>query len=268
MKAVSMAALSVILAAGCLPVDTRPPPGRAVVTVSGDDTSSGWTTDDGWFVRYDRQLISLGNVGIEEGPCVSYAESHYVRIIDLSQSGPQRLAEEYAIGTCPVMVEVRQPPEEVVLGANVEDEDVALLRTIGSDPYVQDRGVGLHLAGTATRGETALRFAWSIRENLIYGGCNEIAFTTDATVELDVRVVTSALFSDPVLSGGAAGSHFEPFAAADADADGEVTLDELDAVPLEAGGRNTFGAWFYEHTVPELVTIGGKRCMPGRFQED
>jgi hypothetical protein len=267
MKVVPIAVFTVVCSAGCLPIDTRPPPGRAVVTVSSDDTSSGWTTDDGWLVRYERQLISLGNVGVVEGPCALYAESHYVRILDLSGTEPQKLALVYALGTCPVIFEVRQPPEEVVLGAGVDDEEVALLRTVGSDPYIQERGVGLHLAGTATRGETTLGFAWSFRENLIYPGCVDVAFAPEATTTLDVRVGTAALFSDPALSAGAPGSHFDPFAAADADADGEVTLDELDAIPLEAGNR-TLGAWFYEKTVPELVTVGGQRCMPGIFIED
>jgi len=61
--------LGVLLLASCLPIDTRPPPGRALVTVSSDDTSEGFVTDDGWTVRYDRTLVSLGNFGIAEGPC-------------------------------------------------------------------------------------------------------------------------------------------------------------------------------------------------------
>jgi hypothetical protein len=271
--------LATVFFASCLPVDTRPLPGRANVTVSSDDTSNGFVTDDGWLVRYDRQLVSLGNVGVVEGPCELYAESHYVRILDLSHTLPQKLAELYALGTCPLIFEVRAPTSNVVLGAGVDRDDEAFLQTLGSNPYVENLGVALHLAGSATRGESSKRFAWSIRDNLIYGpvdGCGDTSFTTDVTTTLGIRVSTAALFSDPTLSGGIAGSHFDAFAAADTDADGEITLEELDQLtPAELEGSLnemgepwTFGSWFYLRTAPGLVSVNGNPCMPGRFIED
>jgi hypothetical protein len=262
--------LGALLLASCLPIDTRPPPGRGVVTVSSDDTSEGFATDDGWTVRYDRQLVSLGNFGIAEGPCEPYAESHYVRILDLSRTEPQKLVEIYALGTCPFIVEVRPPPAEVIRGAGVSAEDVTFLSTPGSDPYHRDRGIGLHLAGTATRAERTVRFAWSLRENLVYGdgSCGEMSFVTDMTTTLDLHVNTARLYSDPALTAGVPGAIFEPFARADADGDGEVTLEELDAVPFEGGERPTLGGWFYQKTLAELVSVGGRTCTPGRFIED
>jgi hypothetical protein len=263
-------ALATLLLTSCLPVDTRPPPGRALVTVSSDDTGAGFTTADGWLVRYDRQLVSIGNFGVAEGPCEPYATSHYVRVLDLSRSEPQKLVEMYALGTCPFIVEVREPTPEVVLGAGVVEQDVAFLRTRGSDPYVRERGIGLHLAGIATRGDQTIRFAWSIRENLVYGAgsCGEISFVTDGQTTLDLHFDTAALFSDPALTGGVVEPRFDRFAAADADADGEVTLDELDAVPFEGGETGTLGGWFYKKTAVELVSVGGTRCIPGKFIED
>jgi hypothetical protein len=268
--------LLTIFASGCLPIDTRPLPGRALITVSSDDTSNGFSTDDGWLVRYDRQLVSLGNVGVVEGPCELYAESHYVRILDLSRTVPQKLAELYALGSCPVVFEVRAPPGTVVLGAGVEPEDKAFLQTPGSSPYVNDLGIALHLAGSATRGERSLSFAWSIRDNLIYGpvdDCGDATFTSEVTTSLDIRVRTADLFSDPSLADGVPGSHFDQFAAADANADDEITLEELDTVPLEGvpdggGGPWNFGKWFYRKTVPELLSVNGIPCSPGRFIED
>jgi hypothetical protein len=144
---------------------------------------------------------------------------------------------------------------------------------------VEDLGVALHLAGSATRGESSKSFAWSIRDNLIYGpvdGCGDTTFTTDTTTMLDIRVSTRALFSDPTLSGGVPGSHFDAFSAADADADGEITLEELDQLTpaelegslSETGEPWTFGSWFYRRTAPGLVSVNGNPCMPGRFTED
>jgi hypothetical protein len=255
----------------CLPIDTRPPPGSVLVSVSSDDTAAGVTTEDGWLVTYDTLLISLGNFGIAEGPCEQYAESHYVRILDLRRPEPQKLALLRALGHCPFIFEVSSPPDNAVLGAGVTEDAKTLMRTPGSDPYVKDRGVGVHAAGVATRGDSSVAFAWSFRENLAYGHlCGELSFESEVTASLDVHVRTASLFDDPEGSAGSPVARFGPFAAADADADGVVTLEELDAVPvaLSEGNFATLGARLYRKTARELIEPGGVPCMPGIFTED
>jgi hypothetical protein len=252
----------------CLPIDTRPPPGAVLVTVSSDDTTAGFTTEDGWTVTYDTLLISLGNFGIAEGPCEQYAESHYVRILDLRRQEPQKLALLRALGHCPFIFELSSPPEDAVLGAGVTEDMKTFMRTAGSDPYVKNRGVALHLAGTATQGDSAVAFAWSFRENLAYGHlCGDLSFESEVTISLDIRVRTASLFDDPAAPAGSPVARFGPFAAADADADGVVTLEELDAVPV-AGSSETLGERLYRKTARALIQPGGLPCMPGTFTED
>ena len=65
MRNVTLVALPVLVACGCLPVDTRPPPGRAVVTVSSDDTADGFTTDDGWRVDVPLPGVDPKDVSLE-----------------------------------------------------------------------------------------------------------------------------------------------------------------------------------------------------------
>ncbi len=267
----SALAFVTLLGAACLPIDTRPPPGLVVVSMSSDDTSGGMTTADSWLVRYERLLIGAGNFGIAEGPCVQYAEGHYVRILDLLQRGPQKLAQVRALGTCPFIFEIRTPPENAVLGAGVTAETKAFLRAPGSDPWVRDRGTTLHVAGTATKGPASVRFAWSFRENHVYGdgSCGEVTFESEVTTSLEIHVRTAALFDDLEAPAGSPASRFEPYAAADADADGEVTLEELDAVPVAGNVRfPTLGARLYQKTVAELFTIRDVTCVPAKFTEE
>ena len=88
------------------------------------------------------------------------------------------------------------------------------------------------------------------------------------TTALDIHVRTASLFDDPESPTGSPVARFAPYGAADADADGVVTLEELDAVPVAAGARETLAARVYRKTVREFIELGGVRCMPGTFTEE
>ena len=255
-------------ACGCLPTDERPPPGTALFRVSGDDVPAGFMTDDGWLVRYDEALIAIGNVNLFDD-CTPYAEGHYVRVVDLLRMGPQKLTLVNALGHCAFLFEVRSPPEDAVLGPGVTEAEKAFLRAPGSDPYVSNRAAVLHLAGAAERAGRTVRFAWSFRENLGYADCGVVNFDAETSALVDVRVRTASLFDaseDP-----ASPSSFEPFAAADADLDGTVTLEELDAVPLPNDPQYpTLGLRLYRKTARELPIVEGGQmpCKVGPFTEE
>ena len=92
---------SALATMGCLPRDTRPEPGSIATTVTGEDAlQTGFTTSDGWDIAFDEFFISLGEVGLEGDACNPYAESDYLRILDVRQPGAQRLNLMYALGSC------------------------------------------------------------------------------------------------------------------------------------------------------------------------
>lgn len=253
-------------ASGCLPSDSGPPPGSVLVTASGDELSpEGFATDDDWQIQYDLVLISMGNVN--QG-CETSSGGRYLRVLDLLVPGTQKLALVYARGeNCPFFFDVQSPPKNAVLGAGVSEADKSLMRTAGSDKYIQNQGVVFHVAGSATRAGTSLEFAWSFRENLWYENCFQLDIESETSQTLDIRVRTSALFDEPSDASGAVTSAFDPFAAADGDGDGEITLGELESVTFPNDPvYPTLGARLYRQTVPLLIHVGDRgSCPPGSF---
>lgn len=226
----------VILAASvalgsCLPADTRPEPGSlASVVVAEKAISAGFATSDGWDVAFDEFLISLGEVDLEGDDCNPYAEGDYLRILDMREPGPQRLNLMHALGTCEFSFLVEDPSRDAVLGSGVAEADKSMMRSAGSDAFVENRGVALHVAGSAERGDERYDFAWSFRHNLEYTDCGTVDFDSGSSGEVEIHVRGSVLFQQTVEADSPL--QFDGFASADLDGDHEITLDELNGVSL------------------------------------
>jgi hypothetical protein len=53
--------------AACLPADNRPVPASILVTAQPSEaTKHGFVTDDGWEVKFDRVLLALGDVDLDD----------------------------------------------------------------------------------------------------------------------------------------------------------------------------------------------------------
>jgi hypothetical protein len=258
------AAAAALALAGCLPDDTRPAPGTAVLRITADESlTTGLLTDDGWQVAYERFWLSLGEVRLLGDECEPYAESDYLRVLDLRVAGPQTVNTMHARGRCELGFQVRSPTESSVLGAGVSEEDRAFMREVASDPFVEDAGIALHVAGSATREQTTRRFEWSFRQRLDYL-CNVVSFQSGSKQALEIALHGDALFrprggdSDAAASPGAE-LGFDGFAAADENDDGEITLAELE---------RSLAAELYLERVPELLRFEQKRCFVAPLQEE
>lgn len=287
-------ALSAVLGStGCLPQDTRPPPGKIELTATNAGAfslnSPTTTTIDGWTVDLDRFLLSIGNAELGGSDCDFYSEARYRRILDLERSEPQRVCLLYALGHCDIGFVIRDPGNDRVLGAGVTAGEETFMRTPVPDDYTQDvngglgAGVSVFVEGTAHRGAVQKHFAWSFRRRFEYANCtlpsgSALARGVDLVSEhsdrIDIGIHGEALFLDSLGPDGAL--RFDAVASADSVAgndDGEVTLPELSLVPLaqaypnaiasgtdagvDAGAWSTLEDFVYLGLVPRLARFGG-----------
>jgi hypothetical protein len=243
----SVTLLCAAWSSGCLPGDTRPEAGVAHTTVTGSlATQQGTTTADGWTLEFDRALLAIGPIQLDdEPPCYKYAEYSepgYGRVIDVTQPGAQKLSDVYGRGPCPVDLQISPPDADAVLGVEVTQADKDFMRTPGSDRYVKNDGISFHLEGSATQATRVVRFRWDIRQKLYFTKCRATIdgkvqegfnYVPGQTTNVDLLIEAEALFRDD-RDRTTAALRFDPFAEADlrGDSNGEVTLEELAAISL------------------------------------
>lgn len=243
---VAVAALS----AGCLPSDTRPVPGELLVEVEESAVArSGFTTDDGWTLRFDRFVTALGGLGVGEGDdCIDYSLSFYDRLFDFTVAERSKLHLHYGLGTCELRYRLGSPSDDVILMGGVTDADRQRMRdprldelfggALQEEESESEGGVGLWVVGAGVKDGVEVRFNWEIRTEVALNRCFvaedvplSVTLGEGATLVQSAEVRPRELFRrSPSRT---APFEFAPFASADADGDGAITLDELAAVPVD-----------------------------------
>jgi hypothetical protein len=246
--AVGLAALD-----ACVPADNRPPPGRLTLTVSPSPAvQNGVLTADGWNVAFERVLVDIGRASLGNG-CARYSDSSYDRLLDVTTKSNQKLSVLYGIGECDIRFRVQPPSTDAVLGEGVSEDQKTELRTPGGDSYIPLGGIAIDVKGSASREGVTKRFHLTFRPRVRYGNCKldadggqAVNLQTDVDEVFDIRIEAEAVLRDDV-DAATASLRFEPFAIADKDGDGNVTLDELRRVPIsEIRDSGAFEAGLYE----------------------
>ena len=235
----ALAALPLALAA-C--GDAAPPagggaPGTVAFTTYGEDYIErqipAAAVAAGWAITYEKFLVVIGDVTVATAAGEVGARLSSSTLFDLKQPGEKPVAtfELPARTWDAVSYRVGPAGAQTALGPGVTEADRALVGAPGASVYA---------AGSATKGGVTKTFKWLFTKPTLLAGCGGEkdgrealgAVVTSGNVDqIQLTIHGDHLFYDDLQS-PAAELRFDAIAAADADADGEVTLDELRAVKL------------------------------------
>lgn len=188
---------------------------------------------DGWSVKYDRFLIALHDVSVgDDGkePTAKMADS---KVFDMHKPGDKPVTSFDLPGKPYTHVSYRIGPATAasLLGEGATDADKQRLVAGGYSVYVE---------GTLANGAQSKRFAWGFKTNTLYDRCEGelggkktegVVVTNGGTDTVQLTIHGDHLFYDDLQAANAKvrGGNL---AAADADGDGTLTLEELAAVKL------------------------------------
>ncbi len=193
--------------------------------------------EDGWTVKYGKFLVVLSDVSIAETEgAAPVAKMPAPKLFDMHLPGPKPV---FTAGRLPakaythVSYVIAPAPAAVEPAAGVSDADKQRMVSNGYSLYVE---------ATATKGAETKRFAWGFQTATLFDRCEGplsgkttpgVVVTNGGTDQVELTVHGDHLFYDDLQSPDAK-VRFDNIAAADANGDGEITLDELAAVKLAA----------------------------------
>jgi hypothetical protein len=203
--------------------------------------------EDGWSVKFDQFLISLTGISVHDRAGKgSELEGNW--LLDLTQPGPHELGSlDLTAKAWPLVGYAIEP---------VTSSTEAHESTTGDDLELMEKGgYSVYVSGTATLEDVIKTFAWGFSNGTEYSDCVSeidgkevegliVANGGDEKVQLTIH--GDHFFYDDLASFDAV-PRFAAMAAADADEDGEVTLAELDAVPLVEIEEGTYGTGSASH---------------------
>lgn len=170
-------------------------------------------TPDGWTLHFDRFAVGFHDLALRNGEGPPIATLLGSRLLDLKVPGSKRIItfDNLPAGTydrvgwriAPVNVETE-------IGAGATPADKALMTGKWS----------LYFEGTATNGAVTKYLRWGLDTDTTFA-CAGATVSNDAATGLALRIDPARLFGD-----------FAPLAAADADSDQIITLEELGAAQL------------------------------------
>ncbi len=192
---------------------------------------------DGWTIKYSKFLVVLGNIKVQDAAGAVAAEQKGSKLVDHTKAGKKPLvtfASVEAKAWTHVSYEILPATAATEL-AGASEADKALMVQGGFSVYVE---------ATATKGAVSKSYKWGFQTATLFDRCK--AANVDGKDGIDGVVVKNGITDTVELT--IHGDHFyyddlqsidakvrfDNIAAADADADGIVTLDELAKVKLAA----------------------------------
>ena len=242
--------------------------GSVELTTTAPTAEAPITTPDGWTITPTKLLANISAVTIAGTDGVVTA-SATAQVFDLVKPGAKQLVlstVRYARAWEDVSLQIG-PATAASVAVDVEEADLTGMVT---------GGFSIYLEASATKADVTKTLRWGFTTDTVYGGCEgQVGNATVKGLLVPANGIDSAnvvlrgdvFFSDKV--DGTGPLTFEAIALADANTNGEVTLDELIAVPLETARA---GGALYDVGEDETVTdLGGfvaalSRRLVGSFR--
>lgn len=189
---------------------------------------------DGWSIAYDKFLVALSEVTVAEDGAAPVAKMVAPRVFDMHAPGEKAVAAFTGLPAkayTHVTYALSPATEEAELGAGATEAD---RRTMIDGHY------SVWVSATATKGQTSKRLSWGFSTSTLNERCkgpldgkevDGVVVTNGGTDVVQLTIHGDHLFYDDLQSPDAK-LRFDSIAAADADGDGVVTLEELAAVDL------------------------------------
>ncbi|MGC4066455.1 MAG: hypothetical protein QM784_17845 [Polyangiaceae bacterium] len=192
---------------------------------------------DAWSVKYSKFLVVYNHVTIADDDGDVVAKVEHPLVFDMTQraKGHPKTLTTYELAARP------WPNLSYQIGPITEDAKPGDLATVDDVTLLQSNQASVHVEGTATSPTGAQKtFRWSFSPATLFQGCHGmqdgkevegVLVTNGGVQEVELTVHGDHLFYDDLQS-EEGGPRFQAYADADKNDDGEVTLTEMDDVPL------------------------------------
>jgi hypothetical protein len=204
------------------------------------DRGDGSGFVDGWTVSYDEFLVNFQNIVVADATGGMAASMQSSTLFDNTVPGVKTIIEFDDIPAKAwdrISYEIAPVTASTELADRVSETDKALMLA---------GGYSLYVSAVASRGDVQKRFAWGFAIGTRYEECHSeqdgrdeagVVVTNNGRLEAQLTTHGDHFFydrlqtsSDPAIQ---TSLRFDTLAAADTDDDGEVTLAELEAKPLD-----------------------------------
>lgn len=193
---------------------------------------------DGFEVRYDTFMVVLSDLEVADRNGSVGHRDEDARVFDMTLTGPHPVTTVESLEAQRWdQIGLALRPATSVVPMNVDTEDANFMR---------DRGYSSYVEGEATRGSESYRFAWGFTTATAYDECEDadqdlgVVVPTGGTASMEITIHGDHFLYDD-LQDDDADLRFQAIADADANQDGEVTLEELDAVNLDTLPSDLYG---------------------------
>jgi hypothetical protein len=241
MKKLPLIALVALMSAACSSSDDASSgSGNVTFTTYGEDFIEqeipAADVEDGWTIKYERFLVTFHDISVADGDAAPVASQPTSKLFNNHLPGDKKVIEFPSLPAKPfTRVSYRIAPAAAAteLGEGVTEADKALMVSGGYSIYVE---------ATATKAAVTKKYKWGFTTNTLYDRCKgevsgketDGALVTNGGTDI-IQLTTHGdhLYYDD-LQAKEAKVRFDNIAAADANADGDITLEELAAVKLAA----------------------------------